>query len=96
MIDLKIGDEKTPLLRKKKFIGTYLDYDENLRTSPYTTTGYRINYNLKDCAISLFQWHNETTNIWSHLFGSILFLIAIVVILTQWPNMNAEASKIML
>lgn len=37
--------------------------------------GYRpINNSYRDCFYSLFQLHNETGNIWSHLLGAILFI----------------------
>ena len=42
-------------------------------------TGYRINYNDSYAALrSLFQLHNETVNIWSHLLGAILFAMLLV------------------
>ena len=37
---------------------------------------------------TLFMIHNETTNVWSHLGGMILFLGAIAMICHYYPNMH--------
>jgi len=36
---------------------------------PDVLTGYRHEPSLRQCALSLFQLHNETLNIWVHLIG---------------------------
>ena len=40
-----------------------------LRDNEYIRTGYRANWSVKEAFLSLFQLHNETLNIWTHLFG---------------------------
>ena len=35
--------------------------------------GYRVNLSPAECLRSIFQLHNETFNIWSHLIGFIIF-----------------------
>jgi adiponectin receptor len=35
--------------------------------------GYRHNYSWGDAAWSLFGWHNETLNVWTHLIGFVIF-----------------------
>ncbi|XP_066304403.1 progestin and adipoQ receptor family member 3-like [Branchiostoma lanceolatum] len=42
--------------------------------SPYITAGYRNNLSYQQCSRSIFQIHNETGNIWTHLLPAILFL----------------------
>lgn len=37
--------------------------------------GYRKWYDLRGCVASLFELHNETVNVWSHLLGTALFLL---------------------
>jgi adiponectin receptor len=49
------------------------DINPNLRR-PHITGGYRINHSIGDCLQSLFQLHNETFNVWSHLIGCVIFL----------------------
>ncbi|EKX31893.1 hypothetical protein GUITHDRAFT_121917 [Guillardia theta CCMP2712] len=36
--------------------------------------GYRLGLSFWQCIRSMFQLHNETINVWSHLLGSILFV----------------------
>ena len=44
--------------------------------------GYRINYKCYNTiAKSVIQCHNETTNIWSHLIGAVLFIALLFMVL---------------
>lgn len=55
--------------------------------SKYIHTGYRpINEDYKVCLNSLFQWHNEYINIWTHLIPCICFALVLVKTLLslQW------------
>lgn len=38
-----------------------------------TNRGYRCKLSFKECLLSIFRYHNETGNIWSHLIGAIIF-----------------------
>ena len=40
---------------------------------PYIFTGYRVGFTFSMCFRSVFQIHNETGNIWTHLLGFGLF-----------------------
>ena len=42
--------------------------------SPHIKRGYRLGLSFTQCLRSMFQLHNETVNVWSHLFGAILFV----------------------
>ena len=49
----------------------------------FLVRGYRIGFNtIKDVLRSLFMWHNESVNVWSHLGGVLLFIILIVYTFT--------------
>jgi len=41
---------------------------------PFLTTGYRIGYDFSACLKSMFEWHNETLNIWTHFGGFIMVM----------------------
>ena len=42
--------------------------------SPFVRSGYRPNDStFSECVVSTFAIHNETMNIWTHVFGSLLF-----------------------
>ncbi|CAD8116129.1 unnamed protein product [Paramecium primaurelia] len=50
----------------------------------YIKHGYRINFkNKKDVIKSMFMWHNELVNIWTHLIGAI---IIVSLIFYLWLN----------
>ncbi|KAJ3195227.1 hypothetical protein HDU67_004431, partial [Dinochytrium kinnereticum] len=49
-------------------------YHDNI----YIKTGYRrIQYTYRGCYRSLFYLHNETGNVYTHLFGALLFLLLV-------------------
>lgn len=54
-----------------------LKYDEcpdYLKSNPYIRTGYRSGQSWPQCLRSIFAFHNETLNIWTHLLGFFFFL----------------------
>mmetsp|Transcript_557 Transcript_557/g.555 ORF Transcript_557/g.555 Transcript_557/m.555 type:complete len:171 (+) Transcript_557:12-524(+) len=74
------GEERT----KIPYLGTYDEAPDYIKKCKYILTGYRINFNSFKVALrSLFMIHNETTNIWSHLFGVFLYIF-LVIYITFW------------
>ncbi|XP_023703499.1 progestin and adipoQ receptor family member 3 isoform X2 [Cryptotermes secundus] len=53
---------------------TYNDAPTHLKFNPYIRNGYRGYLTTKMCLESVFWWTNETVNIWSHIFGWMLFM----------------------
>ncbi|KAH9375612.1 hypothetical protein HPB48_019054 [Haemaphysalis longicornis] len=56
-------------------------YDEApafLRQNPFIRKGYRAGYTPLECLRSVFEWNNETLNIWTHLSGILLFSAVLV------------------
>ncbi|TDH72396.1 hypothetical protein CCR75_002756 [Bremia lactucae] len=45
-----------------------------LADNSYIRSGYRLHYSARDCFLSLFELHNETLNVWTHMVGSFIFL----------------------
>ena len=70
---------------RKSFIGTKKDANDSGIFSgdyDYIDTGYRVNHNSYASLIkSLFTWHNETINVWSHLLGVILFAFLMIILM---------------
>ena len=70
---------------RKSFIGTKKEANDSGIFSgdyDYIDTGYRVNHNSYESLIkSLFTWHNETINVWSHLLGVILFAFLCIVLM---------------
>ncbi|RHY55170.1 hypothetical protein DYB37_006365 [Aphanomyces astaci] len=46
---------------------------EFLGFNQFIRSGYRVHHTWHDCWLSLFQLHNETWNVWSHLVGAVVF-----------------------
>lgn len=53
---------------------SYNDAPSYLQFNPYILSGYRGYLSTKMCFESMFWMTNETINIWSHVFGWMLFL----------------------
>ena len=46
-----------------------------MQDNEYIKEGYRVGFNtVRKVLRSLFMIHNETTNVWSHLLGALLFV----------------------
>ncbi|KAJ8528134.1 hypothetical protein K7X08_021826 [Anisodus acutangulus] len=66
-----------PRLMKFEELPVYLQDNEFIRDY------YRCEWPLKDIALSVFSWHNETLNIWTHLVGFVIFVTLMVMSLTE-------------
>ena len=69
---------------RKPYIGPKEEAAEHDVYNRHILQGYRINYNTWSSTLnSLFEWHNETMNIWTH---GIAFLVAFVAFI--YASMN--------
>ena len=74
---------------KKSFIGTLEELPLSMVDNEYIKTGYRLNFfGFKDVLATMFMWHNETVNVWSHFLGKVGYFVLLVVILVKYPNMS--------
>ncbi|XP_028778236.1 heptahelical transmembrane protein 1 [Neltuma alba] len=53
---------------------SFWELPEYMKDNEYILHYYRANWPLKQALLSVFRWHNETLNVWTHLFGFLLFL----------------------
>ena len=78
--------------RGKAFIGNFEDlqqYEQNY-ANKFILTGYRINHSrIYDVVRSIFKWHNETINVWSHFLGALACAITAIIILTYYPRFTS-------
>ncbi|KAH9621953.1 hypothetical protein KSS87_015592 [Heliosperma pusillum] len=57
----------------------YDELPDYMKDNEFILNYYRSEWSLKSCFFSLFQWHNETINVWTHLLGFVLFVVLTVV-----------------
>jgi len=55
-----------------------------LKYNKYIDGDYRAEITFKQSLASMFHWHNETLNIWTHLCGFLIFAILIPLSLSTW------------
>ncbi|XP_017250225.1 heptahelical transmembrane protein 1 isoform X2 [Daucus carota subsp. sativus] len=47
---------------------------EYMKDNEFIRDYYRADWSLKQALFSIFRWHNETLNVWTHLIGFVLFV----------------------
>ena len=57
----------------RKTVCTSDELPEWYAPSPHIRSGYRVGYDGCACAGSVFEAHNETMNVWTHLVGGAYF-----------------------
>ncbi|KAL3532290.1 hypothetical protein ACH5RR_005811 [Cinchona calisaya] len=53
---------------------SFQELPEYMKDNEFIVNYYRADWPLKEAFFSLFRWHNETLNVWTHLLGFMLFL----------------------
>ncbi|KAI9117567.1 hypothetical protein K1719_011733 [Acacia pycnantha] len=66
---------KNGAVKPKRFpLLSFWELPEYMKDNEYILHYYRANWPLKQAFFSVFRWHNETLNVWTHLIGFLLFL----------------------
>jgi len=55
----------------KQKLKNFQDLPDFLRDNEFIISGYRHRWSMKETVVSLFQLHNETFNVWTHLLGNL-------------------------
>uniref|UniRef100_T1GVH7 Uncharacterized protein n=1 Tax=Megaselia scalaris TaxID=36166 RepID=T1GVH7_MEGSC len=66
--------KQSPGIRPEEDLLQWKDMPKYLQFNPYVLTGYRPLTTFKGCCFSLFYWHNETVNIFTHVGYDLEYL----------------------
>ncbi|KAK6944310.1 AdipoR/hemolysin-III-related, partial [Dillenia turbinata] len=79
---------------KKQRLLKYEELPEYMKDNEYILDYYRCEWPLKDVFFSVFAWHNETLNIWTHLGGFLVFVgLTVISIRTSMESLLASFSR---
>jgi len=81
--------------RPPRHIGTVEECEFGRMKEPFLTTGYRIGYDFQASLESIFEWHNETMNIWTHGLGFLMVVSFIIYTYKRVVPSQGRAHKIL-
>ncbi|KAK8962152.1 hypothetical protein KSP40_PGU010562 [Platanthera guangdongensis] len=66
---------------------SYEELPEYMKENEFLRKYYRSEWPLSHAFLSLFSWHNETINVWTHLLGFLLFFGLTLMHLRNMPQL---------
>ncbi|XVE98402.1 hypothetical protein REPUB_Repub03eG0103600 [Reevesia pubescens] len=80
-------DDKGSNKAKRRYVlVSFKELPEYMKDNEFIMNYYRANWSLKEAFFSIFRWHNETLNVWTHLLGFVLFLGLTMANLMEVPQ----------
>ncbi|KAL2929775.1 Heptahelical transmembrane protein 1 [Bienertia sinuspersici] len=75
----KKKSQKCTLKSKDYRLLSFNELPDYMKDNEFIHKYYRAEWPLKQAFFSLFRWHNETLNVWTHLLGFALFVVLTIV-----------------
>ncbi|CAN4113059.1 unnamed protein product [Withania somnifera] len=67
---------------------SYEELPGYMKDNEFILNYYRANWPIKQALFSIFRWHNETLNVWTHLLGFTLFVVLTISNVVQVPQLS--------
>ncbi|KAJ6355128.1 hypothetical protein OIU77_005675 [Salix suchowensis] len=83
---MKKDDESLSKGKKRCDLVSFWELPEYMKDNEFILSYYRADWPLKKALFSVFRWHNETLNVWTHLLGFFLFVGLTMANLMQVPE----------
>ncbi|KAF5177240.1 Heptahelical transmembrane protein [Thalictrum thalictroides] len=85
--------KKYQVMPKRYDLVSYRELPDYMKDNEFILNHYRANWPLKVAFFSLFRWHNETLNVWTHLIGFVVFVGLTVTNVMELPQLTDLLNK---